>query len=144
MHDEVAHRVIRISDTRIDAHRRAPRILDTKRDQLPYRSRAPNRRTPHTNGRGEQVLCPVHQAPREQPRGRRLAEPDHVVEHHLRVLQRAAPPVADLLAGQVLKDELLLLADVVDSRLGRGGRGVRPAARARRPVPRAAGTSSSG
>jgi hypothetical protein len=47
-----------------------------------------------------------------------------VVEHQLRVLHRAHPPVADLVAGQVLEDQLLLLVVVDVSRLrGRSDEG---------------------
>ncbi|OIJ85252.1 hypothetical protein BIV25_44565 [Streptomyces sp. MUSC 14] len=68
------------------------------------------------------LLHLVHQPPGEQPPGRRFAVPVNVVEHQLRVLHRAHPPVADLVAGQVREDELLLLVSIVDGRDGRGDR----------------------
>ncbi|MER7178893.1 hypothetical protein ABT404_05330, partial [Streptomyces hyaluromycini] len=53
---------------------------------------------------------------------RRLAVPVDVVEHDLAVAGGAGAPVQDLLAGQVLEDQVLVDGDVL--RCGRAGRAV--------------------
>jgi hypothetical protein len=58
-----------------------------------------------------QALCLVDQLVAEQPPRGRLAVLVDVVEDDLVVLHSPHPPVADLLAGQFLKDQLLVVDD---------------------------------
>ncbi|WP_405787243.1 hypothetical protein OG753_04255 [Streptomyces sp. NBC_00029] len=60
--------------------------------------------------------------PGEQALRRRLAVPGDVVENDLVVSGRAVAPVQDLLPGEVLEDQLLILVDAGPLR-GRGAGG---------------------
>lgn len=59
----------------------------------------------------------VHKRAGEQVPGRGLAVPVDVVEHGLVVVGGAGTPVDDLLAGELLEGQLLVVVDVGEFRL---------------------------
>lgn len=69
-----------------------------------------------------QALHLVDEDPGEQALRRQLAVPVDVVEHQLVIGGGAVAPVQDLLAGELLEDQLLVDVDVGELRLRSGDR----------------------